>query len=125
MGIILAMNAWMVPFLKTFGADKGNSLSTFAVSIDIPHALIELAKEYFKIPTPDRQGYSTGKVDENDKEVEEVDDDGPSVVNGAYNTAGVVKNHLQKIKKYEMDTDLNAIDNNDVGEDNVNENTQE
>ena len=45
MGIILAVNAWMVPFLKTFGVEKGNGLSPFAVSIDIPHALGELAKE--------------------------------------------------------------------------------
>ena len=45
MGTILAVNAWMVPFLKTFGLEKGNSLSTFDVSIDIPHELRELVKE--------------------------------------------------------------------------------
>ena len=67
MSIILAVNACMLPFLKTFGVDKGNDLSPFAASIDSPHALIELAKEYFKIPTLDRQGYSTGTVDEDDK----------------------------------------------------------
>ena len=39
-------------------------------------------------------------VDEDDKEVEEVDGDGPSVGNGVYNTSGVVENHFQKIKKY-------------------------
>ena len=55
MGIILAVNAWMVTFLKTFGVEKGNGLSPFAVSIDIPHALIELVKEYFKRPTPYRR----------------------------------------------------------------------
>ena len=57
-------------FLKTFGVEKGNGLSLFSVSIDIPHALGELVKEYFKIPTPDRRGCSTGTVDEDDKEVE-------------------------------------------------------
>ena len=44
MGIILAVNAWMVTFLKTFGVEKGNGLSPFAVSIDIPPALGELVK---------------------------------------------------------------------------------
>ena len=39
MGIILAVNAWMVPFLDKFGVDKGIGLSPFAVSIDSPHAL--------------------------------------------------------------------------------------
>ena len=57
--------------------------------------------------------------------MEEVDDDGPSVGNGAYNTSGVVENYFQKIKKSEVDTYLNTIDNNDVEEDTVNENTQE
>ena len=42
MGIILAVNSWMVPFLKTFGLEKGNGLSPFAVNIDSPHALVEL-----------------------------------------------------------------------------------
>ena len=32
---------------------------------------------------PDSRGYITGTVDEDDKEVEEVDGDGPSVGNGA------------------------------------------
>ena len=54
MCIILAVNACMVNFLKTFGVYKGNGLSHFAVSIDISHALIDLVKEYFKIPTPYR-----------------------------------------------------------------------
>ena len=67
MSIILAVNSWMVPFLNTFGVEDRNVLSPFAVSIGIPHALGELAKEYFKIPTLDRQGYSTGTVDEDDK----------------------------------------------------------
>ena len=44
MGIILAVNAWMVTFLKTFGVEKGNGLSPFAVSIDIPPALGVLVK---------------------------------------------------------------------------------
>ena len=44
MGIILVVNAWMVPFLKKFGVDKGNGPSPFGVSIDIPHALGELVK---------------------------------------------------------------------------------
>ena len=44
MGIILAVNAWMVPFVKKFGVDKGNGLSPFAVSIDSPYALGELVK---------------------------------------------------------------------------------
>ena len=48
MGIILEVNEWMVPFLKTFGLEKGNGLSPFAVNIDSPHALVELVKEYFK-----------------------------------------------------------------------------
>ena len=43
MDIILAVNAWMVTFLKAFGVEKGNGLSPFAVSIDIPHALGDLA----------------------------------------------------------------------------------
>ena len=109
----------MVPFLETFGVEKGNGLSPFDVSIDSPHALGDLVK----IPTPDRRGYSTGMVDEDDKEVEEVDYDGPIVGNGAYNTAGVVKNYFQKIKKSEVDTDLNVIDNNAVEEDTVNDKT--
>ena len=56
MGVILAVNAWMVPFLKKFGVEKGNGLSHFAVSIYILHALSELVKEYFKITTPYRWG---------------------------------------------------------------------
>ena len=87
MGIILAVNAWMVTFMKAFGLEKGNGLYPFAVSIDSPHALSELVKEYSKIPTPDRQVCSTGTVDKDDKEVEEIDDDVPNVSNGAYNTA--------------------------------------
>ena len=43
--------------------------------------------------------------------MEEVDYDGPIVGNGAYNTAGVVKNHFQDIKKSEVETDLNATEN--------------
>ena len=102
------MNEWMVPFLKKFEVEKGNGISTFAVSIDIPHALSDLVKEYFKRPTSDRRGYITGTVDEYDKEVEEVDDDGPSVGNGSYNTAGVIKNYFQKIKDSEVDTYFNS-----------------
>ena len=64
-------------------------------------------------------------VDEDDKEVEEVDDDGPSVHNGEYNTSSVVKNHFHKIRNSEVDTNLNATENNAVEEDTVNENTQE
>ena len=45
MGIILAANAWMVPFLMTSGEDKVNGLSPFAVNIDIPYALGESVKE--------------------------------------------------------------------------------
>ena len=119
MDIILAVNAWMVPFLKKFGVEKGNGISTLAVSIDIPHAVGELVKKHFRTPIPDRRGYSTGAVDEDDKEAEEADDDGPSVGNGAYNTAGVVENYFQKIKKSEVDTALNATDNNAVEEDTV------
>ena len=125
MGIILVVNAWMVPFIKTFGVDKGKGLSHFSVSIDSPHALYELVKEYFKIPMPDSRGYSTGTVDEDDKDVEEVDDDGSSVDNGVCNTNGVVENHFQKNKRSEVDTYLNAIGKNDVEEDTVNENRQE
>ena len=44
MGILLVVNAWMVPFLKTFGVEKGNGQYTFPVSIDSPHALGELVK---------------------------------------------------------------------------------
>ena len=43
----------------------------------------ELVKEYFKRPTPDRRECSTRTVHEDKKEVVEVDDDGPSVGNGA------------------------------------------
>ena len=82
-------------------------------------------KEYFKRPTPDRRGCSTGKVNEDDKEVVEVDDDGPSVGNGAYNNSDVVENHFQKIKNFEVDTDLNAKGNIFVEEDTVNDRTQE
>ena len=123
MGIFLAAKAWMVPFLKTFGVDKGNGLSPFAISIDRPHTLGELGKEYFKIPTLERRGYSIGKVDEYEKE--EVYDDVPSVGNDTYNTDAVVENHYQKIKKSEVDIYLNATDNNAVEENTVNENTQE
>ena len=45
MGIILAVNACMVPFLNTFGIEKGNCLSPFSVNIDSPHVLGELGKE--------------------------------------------------------------------------------
>ena len=44
MGIILAVIAWMVPFLRIFGVEKVNGLSPFDVSIDIPHAPAELVK---------------------------------------------------------------------------------
>ena len=125
MGIILAANVCLVPFLKKFGVEKGNGISHFDVSIDIPHALGELVKEYFKIPTPERRVNSTRTVDEDENDVEEVGNDGPSVDNGAYNTAGLVENHFQKIKKYEVDINLNTIYNNAVEEDTVNEKTQE
>ena len=52
--------------------------------------------------------------------MEEVDDDGPCVDNGAYNTSGAVKDHYQKINKSEVDTYLNATDNNAVEEGTVN-----
>ena len=45
MGIILALNSCMVPFLNTFGIEKGNCLSPFSVNIDSPHVLGELGKE--------------------------------------------------------------------------------
>ena len=114
MGIILALNSWMMTFLNTFGVEKGNGLSPSVVSIDSPHALCELVKEYLKIPIPDRRECSNGTVDKDEKDMEEVDDDGPSVGNVAYNTAGVVKIHFQKIKKSKEDTDLNTTDNNSV-----------
>ena len=82
MGIILAVNLCMVPFLKTFGVEKVNCLYLFALSIDSSHALSELVKEYVKRPTPDRWGCITGTVDEDYKEMEEVDYYGPSVGNG-------------------------------------------
>ena len=91
MGIILSVNAWMLPFLRTFGVEKGNGLSPFAIIIDSPHALGKLVKEYFKIPTPDRQGCITGMVDEDYRAGEEADDDVPSVGSGAYNTSGVIE----------------------------------
>ena len=125
MGIILAVNAWMVPFLKKFGVGKENSLSPFVVSIDSPHSLGELVKEYSKRTAPDRRECSTGMVYEIYREGEEVDYGGPNIGNGAQNTAGVFKNHFQKIKKSEVDTDLNATENNAVEENTVNENTQE
>ena len=125
MGIILVVNAWMVPFLETFGVEKGNGISPFAVSIDSPHALGDLVEGYLKIPMTDRRVCSTGKVDEYYKEVEEVDDYVPSVGNGAYNTTGVVKNHCQKIKKSDVDTDFNATDNNSVEDDTVNDKTRD
>ena len=90
MGIILGVNAWVVPFLKTFGVVKGNDVFHFSVSIDIPHAIGELVKEYFKRPSPDRQRCSTGTVYWDYKWAEEVDDNGTSVGNGVYNTSGVV-----------------------------------
>ena len=67
MGIMLAVNACMVPFMKIFVVEKVSGLSTFAVSIDSPHAIGELVKEYFKILTPDRRGCSTETGDEDDK----------------------------------------------------------
>ena len=102
MGIILAVNAWMVPFLTKFGVEKGNGLSSFSIIIDSPHAISELVKEYFKIKTSDRRGCSTRTVDDDDKDVEEVYYDGPSVGSCAYNTAGVVKKHFQMIKRSEV-----------------------
>ena len=45
MGIILEVNEWMVPFLKTFGVEKVNGPSPFSVSIDSQHALVDLVKE--------------------------------------------------------------------------------
>ena len=51
--------------------------------------------------------------------MEEVYDDGTSVGNGMYNTFGVVESHYHKIKKSEVDTELNTIDNNNVEEDTV------
>ena len=54
-----------------------------------------------------------------------VDADGPSVGNDAYNTAGVVEKHFQKIKNSEVDTDLNATDKNDVDKDTVNHKTKD
>ena len=42
--------------------------------------------------------------------MEEVDDDGPSVGNVAYNTSGVVEKDFQKIMKSEVDTDLNETE---------------
>ena len=124
-GIILSVNAWMVTFMKKSMVEKVNVLYHFAVSIDIQHALGELVKEYSRRPVPDRRRYSTGTVDEDDKEVEEVDDDGTSVGNGEYNTDSVVEEYFQKIKKSEVDIYLNATDNNYVEEDNVNKKTQE
>ena len=108
-----------------FGVEKENGLYPFAVSIDILHALGQLAKEYFKGPTSDRRECSTRTVDEDDKEVEEVDDDGPIVGNGAYNTSSVVKNCFHNIKKYEAETDFNATENNAIGQDTVKDKTQE
>ena len=124
MGIILAVTAWMVPFLNKIGVQKGNGISPFAVSIDIPHALGELVEEYFKILAPDRKVCITGTVDEDDKEVEQVYDDAPSVGNCAYNTAGDFGNRFQNIKKSEVDTYLNVTDNIIVEENTVNYNTQ-
>ena len=37
----------------------------------------------------------------------------------------LLKKYFQKIKKYEVDTDLNAIENNSVEQDTVNDKTQE
>ena len=57
--------------------------------------------------------------------MEDVDDDGQSVGNVAYNTAGVVENHFKKIKKSEVDTSFNATEKIIVEEDTVNDKTQE
>ena len=57
--------------------------------------------------------------------MEEVDDDGPRVGNGAYNTSGAVKDHYQKINKSEVDTYLNATDKNAAEGDTINDKTQE
>ena len=58
-------------------------------------------------------------------EVEEVDYDGPSVVNGAYNTSGVVGKHFQKIKNSWVGRYFNLTDNIVVEEDILDDNTQE
>ena len=79
-----------------------------------------LGLDQVKMPIPDRRRCSTGTVYWYYKQVEEVDDNGTSVGNGVYNTSGVVENHFQKIKKYQVDIDLNATENIFVEEDTVN-----
>ena len=57
--------------------------------------------------------------------MEEVDDHGPSVVNGECNNSGFSKNRFHNINKSEVETYLNATDKNAVEEDTVNDKTKE
>ena len=43
-GMIVEVNAWIVPFLEMFGVEKVNGLSLFSIRIGIPHDLCELVK---------------------------------------------------------------------------------
>ena len=43
-GMIVEVNAWIVPFLEMFGVEKVNGLSLFSIRIGIPHELCELVK---------------------------------------------------------------------------------
>ena len=120
----MAVNAWLMPFLKIFGLYKGNSFSPFSVSIGIPNDICKLVKEYSKRPIQDRCGCSAGTVVEDDEEVE-VDEVGTTSENPAANTIGIVQNHFKNIKKSDLDPSLDDIEDNGIGGNTVNTNAQQ
>ena len=58
-GVIEVKNCWMRPFLKVFGGEEGNGLSSFAVSIDIPGHLWKVVNQFSSPPKRDTRDGNT------------------------------------------------------------------
>ena len=59
------------------------------------------------------QGCSTGTVEDDGEEVE-LGEVGPTSVNNAANTIGIVQKHFKKINKSDVDPDLNTIEDDRI-----------
>jgi len=73
--IVNTTNDVMLPFLKLFGVEEGNSISPFARTFETPSDLIDVINYFFQPPPSDARDRQT---DDNDDVQPESDDEDPA-----------------------------------------------
>ncbi len=64
-GVVTTLNSWMAPFLKAFGVEEGNEISSFAVYIESPSNHIKLMGNFFEHLSFYTRGSNSGTNNDN------------------------------------------------------------